>query len=241
VSNTPLLITVVFCGSAVTAFAGFAGLAGAGAVLLQFYPPQLVLPLVMLCSVGTQLACFVCLRTKLDWHSAGPLILGGVCGVPLAVYLLDIIDPHAFRQGFGTFLVAYVAYMAFRPQAAGLPVKSSPVINSLVGFTGGLVGGLTAMPSAVPTLWCDLRGLSKDQQRGIVQPFMVAMQALAALLLMGKPNAVDGELSADLLVTFPALCAGTWLGLRLFGRLNDRMFRKVVLGLLLFSGLALVR
>jgi len=74
-----------------------------------------------------------------------------------------------------------------------------------------------------------------------VQPFMVAMQALAALLLMGKPNAVDGELSADLLVTFPALCAGTWLGLRLFGRLDDRMFRKVVLGLLLFSGLALVR
>src|SRR4029453_3926971 len=37
---------------------------------------------------------------------------------------------------------------------------------------------LTAMPSAVPTLWCDLRGLSKDQQRGIVQPFMVAMQAV---------------------------------------------------------------
>jgi uncharacterized protein len=96
------------------------------------------------------------------------------------------------------------------------------------------------MPSAVPTLWCDLRGLSKDQQRGIVQPFMVAMQALAAVLLIGQPNAVDGELSADLLVTLPALCAGTWLGLKLFGRLDDRMFRKVVLGLLLFSGLALV-
>jgi uncharacterized membrane protein YfcA len=79
-----------------------------------------------------------------------PLILGGVCGVPLAVELLDRIDPHAFRQGFGTFLVAYVAYMAFRPQAAGLPVKSNPVINSLVGFTGGLVGGLPQCRAPCP-------------------------------------------------------------------------------------------
>ena len=51
---------------------------------------------------------------------------------------------------------------------------------------------------------------------------------------------MDGELPADLMVTLLALCAGTWLGLRLFGRPHDRMFRKVVLGLLLFSGLALV-
>jgi len=44
----------------------------------------------------------------------------------------------------------------------------------LVGFAGGLVGGLTAMSGAVPTLWCDLHGLSQLEQRGIVQPFMLA-------------------------------------------------------------------
>jgi uncharacterized protein len=36
------------------------------------------------------------------------------------------------------------------------------------------------------------------------------------------------------------LLAGTWLGFRLFGRLNEATFRKVVLALLLASGIALV-
>jgi uncharacterized protein len=38
----------------------------------------------------------------------------------------------------------------------------------------------------------------------------------------------------------PALLAGTWLGLRLFGRLDEGAFRKVVLVLLLASGVVLV-
>jgi uncharacterized protein len=35
------------------------------------------------------------------------------------------------------------------------------------------------------------------------------------------------------------LLAGTWLGLKLYGRLDEASFRKVVLLLLLLSGVAL--
>jgi uncharacterized membrane protein YfcA len=38
----------------------------------------------------------------------------------------------------------------------------------------------------------------------------------------------------------PALFAGSWLGLRLYGRLDEAGFRKIVLGLLLLAGVALV-
>jgi hypothetical protein len=36
------------------------------------------------------------------------------------------------------------------------------------------------------------------------------------------------------------LLAGTWLGLKLYGHLDEAGFRKLVLALLLVSGLALV-
>ena len=42
------------------------------------------------------------------------------------------------------------------------------------------------------------------------------------------------------LIGLPALFAGTWLGLKLFGRLDETTFRKIVLGLLLTSGVLLV-
>ena len=34
----------------------------------------------------------------------------------------------------------------------------------------------------------------------------------------------------------PALAVGTWVGLKLFGKLDDQAFRRVVLVLLLISG-----
>jgi len=42
------------------------------------------------------------------------------------------------------------------------------------------------------------------------------------------------------LIGLPALFAGTWLGMKLFGRLDEGTFRKIVLGLLLASGALLV-
>jgi uncharacterized membrane protein YfcA len=34
--------------------------------------------------------------------------------------------------------------------------------------------------------------------------------------------------------------AGTWLGLKLFGKIDEATFRKIVLALLLLSGLGLI-
>jgi len=41
-------------------------------------------------------------------------------------------------------------------------------------------------------------------------------------------------------IGLPALAVGTWAGLKLFGKLDDQAFRRVVLVLPLISGLSLV-
>ena len=46
-------------------------------------------------------------------------------------------------------------------------------------FVLSLAGGLTAMPGAVPIIWCDMRGMPNNDQRGLVQPFIAIMQMLA--------------------------------------------------------------
>jgi uncharacterized membrane protein YfcA len=54
----------------------------------------------------------------------------------------------------------------------------------------------------------------------------------------------NGSLSVDTLRLFllglPMLLLGTWLGLRLYGRLDETRFRNLVLMLLLASGVSLV-
>ena len=42
------------------------------------------------------------------------------------------------------------------------------------------------------------------------------------------------------LIGLPTLALGTWAGLKLFGKLDDAMFRRIVLALLLVSGVSLL-
>ena len=111
--------------------------------------------------------------------------------------------------------------------------------NALVGFGGGLIGGLTAMPGALPAIWCDIHGLPKSQQRGLVQPYIGIMQLFALALMLAHHN-ISSKVLIDFGISLPALAAGTAGGIFLFGRINELAFKRIVLGLLLFSGLCLV-
>jgi uncharacterized membrane protein YfcA len=89
------------------------------------------------------------------------------------------------------------------------------------------------------TIWCGLCGWPKDRQRTIFQPVAVAIFAMSAAWL-----GIKGSVSADTIRLFlfglPVLLAVTWLGMKLYGHLDETAFRRVVLVLLLVSGAVLI-
>ena len=228
----------VFAGAVVSGLAGFAFSAVAGAILLHVLPPIEAVPLMMACSLVPQVVSFVALRGRVKWRGNPVLIAGGALGVVPALYLLHCVDAQLFRIGFGAFLAAYAVCMLSRPATAYLRQAHCRWREAAVGFGGGLVGGLTAMPGALPVIWCDLRGMPKDQQRGMVQPYIVAMQ-LFALALMLSRNELSTKALMDLTMSMPALAAGTALGIALFGKVDEAWFRRIVLAILLVAGLFL--
>ena len=234
-----LLFVGVFAGALVSGFAGFAFSAVAGAFLLHVMPPIEAVPLMMACSIMVQGASLVILRGSMRWRGSLGYIMGGALGIPPAIYMLHHIDTWTFRVGFGVFLAAYSAYMFCRPTVAFLRDVQSGPRDAAVGFAGGVIGGLTAMPGALPTIWCDLRGLAKDHQRGLVQPFIATMQCVALALLVSA-GGFSSRVLVHFVVTLPALVAGTALGIILFGRVDQTSFRRVTLAILFAGGVALV-
>ncbi|MBX9774584.1 MAG: sulfite exporter TauE/SafE family protein [Xanthobacteraceae bacterium] len=234
-----LLISAgVFAGALVSGLAGFAFSAVAGAILLHVLPPTEAVPLMMACSLVPQIVSLVVLRRTIKWRGNPVLIAGGAVGIPPALYLLHHVDAQVFRIGFGAFLAAYAVCMLLRPAGACLRVAQSRLREAAVGFGGGLVGGLTAMPGALLVMWCDMRGMPKEQQRGLVQPYILAMQIFGLALLLSRDD-LTAKALMGLTVSLPALAAGTALGVVLFGRVNDAGFRRVVLAILLVAGLLL--
>jgi uncharacterized membrane protein YfcA len=233
------LLVAMFLGGFVSGISGFAFSAVAGAILLQVYAPSFAVPLMMACALVAQLYGLFSLRDSMEWRRALPLIIGGCAGIPLGLYVLKSVDPHTFRLGFGIFLTVYAAYMLFRPATLTARRQDGRAAVAAIGFAGGLVGGLSAFPGALPTIWCDLRGFSKDVKRGMTQPYIALMQFFGILLVFLHGD-LSREFASKFLWSLPAVIAGCVLGLALFGKVNDVSFRRIVLACLLVSGVAMI-
>ena len=234
----PLFLLATFAGAFVAGLSGFAfGLVAASLWLYVLTPLQSA-SLIIAFGLLVQGYSVWKLRAALDWRRLWPFMIGAVFGVPAGVSLLTWADPNSVRIAVGIILIAYSLYAFFRPQlevATAVP----PTADMTVGFANGLLGGLTGLAGIIITIWCNLRGLPKDAQRATFQPVAVVVFAMTALWLGAK-----GSFTLDTAKLFalglPFLFAGTWLGLKLFGRIDEAAFRKIVLALLFVSGVALL-
>jgi len=166
-----------------------------------------------------------------------PFLLGGAIGSPLGVQLLSWVSATHLRLGVGAVLIAYAAFGLLRPNLPNF-AGASRFIDALVGFFGGVLGGATGLAGIVVMIWSGLRGWSKDEQRAVFQPAGVANFAMIALWIGGV-----GALDRDTMVLFatglPAILAGLWIGFVLYRKIDEAGFRKIVLILLLVSGVTL--
>ncbi len=99
-------------------------------------------------------------------------------------------------------------------------------------FLNGMLCGLTGFPGFIITIWCQLRGWTKDVQRAVFQPVMLAA-IVATAISLSFTGVVTAEIVKLYVLGLPALLAGLWIGFKLYGKLDDAAFRKLMLVLLL--------
>jgi len=230
-------VLAAFFGGLTSGLSGFAmGLVVSGVWLHIISPDQNAL-LIVLCGLVTQGSGIWRVRNAMSWRAVLPFIVGGALGVPAGTALLTTVDQGTLRITMGILLVIYSLYGLLRP--ALRPVKGGIPAEVGVGVANGLIGGLTGLGGIAVTIWCQLRGGPKDAQRAIFQPVMFATFAMTAISL-AVAGAYTREAMKLYLLALPALIAGIWCGLKLYGKLDDAAFRRVILILLLASGISLV-
>ena len=230
-------LLAAFLGAVTTGVAGFAmGLVVSG-IWLHILTPVQTVTLMVSYSVLLQGYGVWKLRRALAWRRVAPFIMGGVIGVPIGAVLLGHINAAHLRTAVGVVLLLYSIYYLARPALE--PVQGGVPADLVIGFLNGLLGGLTGLVGIVVVIWCQLRGWPKDVQRTVFQPVIITTSAMTALWL-GASGAVTADTVKLFLLGLPMLLAGTWVGMRLYGRLDEASFRKIVLILLLLSGIFLV-
>lgn len=235
-------LAVLFLGALAGGFVS--GLAGFGTALmalgiwLYVLPPSIAVPLVLICSIVAQTSTLPSFWRSFDFRLVWPFLIGGLAGVPLGTLLIAHADPRIFKLSVGVLLLVFPTALYFNRNPT--PVSfGGRVADGMVGFAGGILGGLAGLSGPLPTLWASVRGWGKDERRGIFQTFNWTVLT-TSLCLQAGTGFVTPEVLWLALFVLPATISGAWLGARTYRAISDRNFRDAVLGLLFLSGIGLV-
>ncbi len=233
-----ILLFGAFVAGIVQGATGF----GSGLVLNAFWlhilEPSIAIPLnIISCLFISGLPIYK-LRKSLDFSKLKSFIFLGVIGIPIGMLLLTITKPSSFKVAIGFLLIIYSIWM-ITSRGFSIKVNKNRLIDQLIGLISGIMGGFAALGGLLPTIWVSLQKLPKNSQRGTYEPF-IFITSIASIISFYFAGLITLSILVDFIKVFPALILGSWIGIRIYPKINEDLFRKVILGLIFAAGLILL-
>lgn len=220
-------------------FAGFGtGLVASG-IWYHALTPAMVPFLIAATSVASQLVALYAIPHKPSFRGALPMLAGGIVGLPLGILALAAVSPAGLKGAVGFFLIAYAVAQFAGLARVRIGNWGGRRAEAVVGGGGGFLAGFCGLSGPLPIIWLQLRGGSVAAQRAIYQPFNLVILTLAGVGMIAA-GGIGREALLVTAICLPATLLGAWFGARAYGLVSEAVFKRVVLVLLLGSGLILV-
>lgn len=237
----PLVLLVLFAAVFTQSLSGFGSALVAMSLLPALIGLHVATPLVAL--VGGTLEVFLLLRYReaLNLNAIWQLVSGSLLGIPLGIIFLGRVDEGVMLPLLGAVIAGYALYALLTEFSArvNLPSLAHPVWAVSAGFLAGLLGGAynTAGPPVI--LYGNCRRWGPAEFKSNLQGFF-----LIASVVTIFGHAWSGNLTPEVwrlyLWSLPVIAAGLWAGTAMDRYLRPRVFRRVVLVLLLGMGVWLI-
>jgi uncharacterized membrane protein YfcA len=237
-AETAIVFFGALAGGVVNGLTGFGTAITTLGIWIHAMPPTAAASLAIICSVASQTQTLHLIWRNIRWKRVAAFVIPGMVGVPLGTMVLPLIDPTIFKLGLGAFLVVYPSYVLLRSRHIAWAFGGAAA-DGAVGFGGGFLGGLTGLSGVLPVVWTDIRGWSKDERRAVVQSFNMAILSLA-LLTHAATGLLNRQVAIEAIAALPGTIGGAWLGAFIYRRLADRGYQRVVMLLLIASGIGLI-
>ena len=234
----PLFISVVlFFASFTLGTAGF-GFALVSMPLISLVAsPKFAVPFVMLYSFGIN--CFLFLRFKkyIDRQKLWLLMVGILPGIPLGIYFLKNYEDVMIKKIVGGVVIVFALWNLI--VRAERRYTLSRTWAYLAGFAGGILQGGTAMGGPPVLMYLTFNRWEKNLTRATLQSFFCVTGGLSLFGLIVTRVLTLSVLHSNLLY-LPIVTMGGATGYFLFKRLSSRLFNRILLSLLLATGLLLI-
>lgn len=174
-------------------------------------------------------------RRHIDWKLCLPLCAMVLAGCLPGAFLLKNVDARAVKVFFGVVIVLIALEMLFRKEGRS---KQSPWLMLAIGVLSGMLCGLFGVGALLGAYLTHVTDDSHAFKGNLCMVFFAENTFRLILYIASGIITADAALQALLLA--PVMLISLWLGMRAGHIINEKTARKIVLVMLLVSGIALV-
>jgi len=227
---------ILFLGGVVQGLSGFGLSLTTVPLMVGFVPPVVLTPVQVLVSLVNNVAVSYEARHQIDWRQVWPLVAGGILGIPIGIYLLKSLDAAWIKAGIGVVVLSIALFMlsGWTPR---LPKQLTVMLPT--GLLSGILGGSTSLNGPPVIIFLASQRQVKDAFRASIAAYFVAVNLVGTAMFLAS-GMLTGRVMLLAGVWTLFVIAGTITGIRLAKRVNEQLFRRVVLVLLALAGVLLV-
>ena len=230
---------IIIFGSIIVLIAGFfQGLTGFGFSIiavpffLKIISLQEIVPILVILSICTNFLIFFDCFRKLQITKNWILVLFGVLFVPFGSYSLLYLNPDYLKLFFGIIVIIFATLLFLNKSFS---IKNEKIGFGVAGALGGFLNGCLSISGPPVVLFLANQGIEKDSFRANITFYFIVLNIIAIMTYLqnGLLNTVIFE---KVLYFIPAMFLGGFVGIKISKKLNEKLFRKIALLLLILSG-----
>ncbi|MBZ9729042.1 sulfite exporter TauE/SafE family protein [Salegentibacter sp. JZCK2] len=230
-----LLGTAIFCGFFVQTVVGFAGSLIALPILLIGLKLPDAIAYISIFYLFSSISLVYKEWKYIDKHVIKKLSITSIIGIVIGILVLTYSQPLILKKALGVFILLYVAYVVVGKIDLKLGNKGTMLFGVLGGFFAGVFS--TGGPLYVIAVKNTVENVKIFRATMIGVLALVTTVRLPSLAIGGVLD--SGHLKMSLII-FPVFILAQFLGGYFFQKINESLFKKVLLGLLCLSGTALI-
>lgn len=240
VTSVLLLVLGAAAGGFINGLAGFGTALMSLGIWLEVMPPEKAVAIVALMSVvsGVQSLWLIRREIRPGLRRLPRFLIPALAGLPLGAHILSGVTAGELKLLLASLMLLYGVYFLFK-QSLPTELTPHPAADCMVGFAGGLLGGAASLSGVLPSMWCAMQPWTKMETSAVLRPYNIAVLSLAAAAF-----AVNGIYSWETLLVaaaaIPVSMAASAVGIAVFRRLTDTVFRRLLIFMLFVSGLLIL-
>ena len=232
--------TSLLLGLGIVLFAGFTqGLTSFGFALIalpflsQLVPLNQAVPLVVMLSLGTNLLVMAQCWKDVELKKIWILIVCGLLAAPLGTLLLLVIAAPLLKLAAGILIAAFALLLLL---GKSFPIRQEKLAFIPVGILSGLLNGSISMSGPPVALFLTNQNVSKQTFRANITAYAIILNIIT-IVSFGLGGLITPAVTTSLMWFLPSMVAGVILGIVALRWIDDALFKKIALGLILVSAI----